>query len=105
MIFNELGIKQSSYNHGFKRGVYLAQMYENGNEFLRGEIEQSSLVMKDKFVKGDEYSIQWWREKAKKRYLKLVEDGKVKPEVLWYLPIIGMSWEEAKQTYIKEVGR
>lgn len=105
MIFNELGIKQSQYNHGFKRGVYLAQMYENGNEFLRSEITDDKLVMKDKFIKGDEYSIQWWREKAKKRYLKLVEDDKVKPEVLWYLPIIGMSWEQAKETFIKEVGR
>jgi hypothetical protein len=105
MIFNELGIKQSQYNHGFKRGVYLAQMYDNGNEFLRNEISEDGLVMKDKFVKGDEYSIQWWREKAKKRYLKLVDDNKVKPEVLWYLPIIGMSWENAKEQYIKEVGR
>jgi len=37
MIFRELGIKQSHYQHGFKRGVYFAQMYENGNEFLRSE--------------------------------------------------------------------
>jgi len=105
MMFNELGIKQSSYNHGFKRGVYLAQMYENGNEFLRGEIDESSLIMKDKFEKGDEYSIQWWREKAKRRYMKLVEESKLKPEVLWYLPIIGAKWEDAKEMYLKDVGR
>jgi len=105
MMFNELGIKQSSYNHGFKRGVYLAQMYENGNEFLRGEIDESSLIMKDKFEKGDEYSIQWWREKAKRRYMKLVEESKLKPEVLWYLPIIGTKWEDAKEMYLKDVGR
>jgi hypothetical protein len=104
-MFNELGIKQSSYNHGFKRGVYLAQMYENGNEFLRGEIDESSLIMKDKFEKGDEYSIQWWREKAKRRYMKLVEESKLKPEVLWYLPIIGTKWEDAKEMYLKDVGR
>jgi hypothetical protein len=105
MIFNELGIKQSQYNHGFKRGVYLAQMYENGNEFLCNEIDENSLAMKHKFEKGDEYSIQWWREKAKRRYLKLVENSKLKPEVLWYLPIIGMSWEDAKNTFLSDVGR
>ena len=26
--------------NGFKRGVYLAMMYENGPEFLRSEIEE-----------------------------------------------------------------
>jgi hypothetical protein len=105
MIFNELGIKVTQYNHGFHRGVYLAQMYENGNEFLRNEIEESALVMKKKFEEGDEYSVKWWKNKAKKRYSKLFDDGRIKPEVLWYLPIIGMSWGDAKEMYLKDVGR
>ena len=105
MIFNELGIKQSQYNHGFHRGIYLAMMYDNGCEFLRDEICEDKLVMKRKFVEGDEYSITWWKKKAKKRYVKLIEDDKIKPEVLWYVPIIGMTWEEAKEKYLKDVGR
>lgn len=105
MIFKEVGIKQSEYNHGFKRGVYLAMMYLNGNEFLRGEIEEDELNMKKKFEEGDEYSIKWWKKKAKKRYIKLLEQDRIKPEVLFYEPIIGMTWEEAKDKYLKEVGR
>ena len=45
-IFKECGIKQSSYHHGFKRGVYLAMMYENGPEFLHSEIEEKDLKRK-----------------------------------------------------------
>lgn len=105
MIFKEIGIKSKDYNHGFKRGVYFAQMYENGNEFLCGKISESELKMKDKFTDGDEYTIKWWKPKAERRYLKLIEDDKIKPEVLFYKDIIGMSWEDAKLKYLSEVGR
>ena len=39
-VFKHCGIKGSTYDHGFKRGVYLAMMYDNGCEFLRGEIKK-----------------------------------------------------------------
>ncbi len=105
MIFKELGLKGSHYQHGFKRGVYFAQMYENGNEFLRNEIAEDQLIMKDKFVDSDEYTMKWWKPKAMKRYEKLHEEGRIKPESLFYLDIIGMSWEDCKEKYLKEVGR
>src|SRR6056300_532660 len=105
MIFRELGIKQSHYQHGFKRGVYFAQMYDNGNEFLRNEIDESQLKLKKKFGDGDEYTMNWWKPKAIRRYEKLFDEGRIKPEPLFYLDIIGMSWEDAKKKYLKEVGR
>ena len=105
MIFKEVGIKASHYQHGFKRGVYFAQMSENGNEFLRNEITEDQLIMKDKFVDSDEYTMNWWKPKAIKRYEKLHEEGRIKPESLFYLDIIGMSWEDCKEKYLKEVGR
>ena len=105
MIFKELGIKQSEYQHGFKRGVYFAQMYDNGNEFLRNEIDESKLKLKKKFEDGDEYTMNWWKPKAIRRYAKLFDEGRIKPEPLFYLDIIGMSWEDAKKKYLKEVGR
>ena len=105
MIFKEVGIKASHYQHGFKRGVYFAQMYENSNEFLRNEITEDQLIMKDKFVDSDEYTMKWWKPKAIKRYEKLHEEGRIKPESLFYLDIIGMSWEDCKEKYLKEVGR
>ena len=104
-IFKECGIKQSTYHHGFKRGVYLAMMYENGPEFLRDEIGEDELKMKQKFVDGVDYISKWWKKKAIKRYTKLHSEGRIKPENLFYLDGIGMNWDKMKQTYLKEVGR
>ena len=104
-IFKECGIKQSQYHHGFKRGVYLAMMYENGPEFLRSEIEESELKIKKKFEDGIDYINNWWKRQAIKRYSKLHDNNKLKPDHLYYIDAIGMSWEEYKNKYLKEVGR
>ena len=104
-IFKECGIKQSEYHHGFRRGVYLAMMYENGNEFLRSEIDESELVMKKKFEDDVEYINNWWKKKAIKRYTKLYEQSKLKPEHLFYVDGIDTSWDEFKQKRLNEVGR
>ena len=104
-IFKELGIKGNAYDHGFQRGVYFAQMYENGNEFLCSKIEEKDLILKEKFAKGNAYTVKWWKDKAIKRYEKLFEEGKIKPEVLFYVNAIGMTWEQMKDNYLKEVGR
>ena len=104
-VFKEIGVKASLYNHGFKRGVYFAQMYENGNDFLCSKITEDKLIMKPKFEQGDEYTIKWWKDKAIKRYTTLYNDGRLKPEKLFYADIIGMTWEECKEKYLKEVGR
>lgn len=104
-IFKECNIKNDSYHHGFKRGVYFAMMYENGNEFLCGKIDEDKLVMKQKFVEGDEYTIRWWKEKAKRRYEKLHSENKIKPDKLFYADAIGITWEQMKEKYLNEVGR
>ena len=104
-IFKECGIKQSAYHHGFARGVYLAMMYDNGQAFLRDEIEESELVMKKKFVDGIPYINNWWKKKAIKRYTKLHTEGRLKPEHLFYIQGIGMSWVDFKAKYFSEIGR
>ncbi len=104
-IYKELGIKSDAYDHGFQRGVYFAQMYENGNEFLCDKISEDELVLKDKFKNGIQYTMDWWKKKAKNRYIKLYDEGKIKPEVLFYVDAIGISWEKMKELYLSEVGR
>ena len=104
-IFKECGIKATEYHHGFKRGVYLAMMYENGPEFLRSDIEESELVMKKKFVEGSDYINNWWKRQAIKRYSKLYDAGKLKPDHLFYMDGIGTTWEEFKEQRLSEVGR
>jgi len=104
-IFKECGIKATEYHHGFKRGVYFAMMYENGNEFLRNEITEDKLIIKDKFKQGTEYINKWWKKHAISRYTKLHDEGRIKPEHLFYIDAIGISWEEMKAKYLSEVGR
>lgn len=104
-IFKECGIKPDTYHHGFKRGVYFAMMYENGCEFLSDKITEDKLVMKDKFVEGDDYTIRWWKKQAIKRYTKLHEEGRIKDETLFYADAIGLSWEQMKEKFLADVGR
>jgi hypothetical protein len=104
-IFKECGIKGTEYHHGFKRGVYMAMMYENGCEFLRNEITEEQLILKDKFKQGTEYINKWWKKHAISRYTKLHDEGRIKPEHLFYIDAIGISWEEMKAKYLSEVGR
>jgi len=104
-IFKECGIKNDTYHHGFKRGVYFAPMYENGNQYLCNKIEVKDLVMKPKFVEGDDYTIRWWKDKAIKRYTTLHTENRLKNETLFYSNIIGMQWEDCKTKYLKDIGR
>jgi len=104
-IFRELGIKGDAYHHGFQRGVYYANLYENGNEYLCSKIDENQLVLKKKFMQGIDYTMQWWKPKAINRYLKLHSENKLKPETLFYYDVVGMSWERCKEKYLGEVGR
>jgi len=105
MIFRAVGVKPSTYQHGFKRGIFYADMYENGKEFLRGEIEEKDLKMKQKYIADSDYIMKWWKPKAIKRYSKLHDENRLKPEKLFYGDIVGKTWEETKEMYLSEVGR
>ena len=105
MIYQELGIKRAKYEHGFKRGAYYADIYENGRPFLRNEINEDELVMKEKYKLDYDRIINWWKPKAIRRYEKLHKENRLKPESLFYSDIIGMSWEETKEKYLGDIGR
>jgi hypothetical protein len=105
MIYQELGIKRTKYEHGFKRGAYYADIYENGRPFLRNEINEDELVMKEKYKLDYDRIINWWKPKAIRRYEKLHKENRLKPEQLFYSDIIGMSWEETKEKYLGDIGR
>ena len=98
-------MKAKDYQHGFKRGVYFADIYENGKEFFRSNIEEKDLVMKEKYKLDYDRIINWWKPKAIRRYEKLHSENRLKPEQLFYSDIMDMSWEETKEKYLGEVGR
>ncbi len=93
------------YSIGEENGVYMAMMYENGNDFLCNKITEDQLILKDKFKQGTEYINKWWKKHAISRYTKLHDEGRIKPEHLFYIDAIGISWEEMKAKYLSEVGR
>ena len=105
MIYKELDIKRAKYEHGFKRGVYYGDIYENGKSFLRNEIKEDELVMKEKYELDYDRIIDWWKPKAIRRYEKLHNENRLKPESLFYSDIIGMSWEETREKYLGDIGR
>jgi len=105
LIYKELDIKRAKYEHGFKRGCYFANIYQNGKEFLRSEINEDQLEIRNMFDRDIEYIDSWWKRKAIKRYEKLLEQNKIKPEKLFYSGMINISWEEAKEKYLKDIGR
>ena len=79
--------------------------YENGKEYLQNKIDDSDLVMRPKFAQGSEYINKWWKRKAIKRYTKLFNENRLKPEILYYSDMLGMTWEQAQEKYLSEVGR
>ena len=105
MIFKELGLRASNYDHGFKRGVYYSDIYDNGREFLKGNIDEDELIMKKKYVDDVDYINNWWKPKAIRRYTKLFDEGRLKPEKLFYADVVGKSWKQTKAKYLNEVGR
>jgi len=105
MIFQELKIKTQDYVHGYERGVYYSCFYENTKEFLKNEITEDQLVMKKLFVDDTNVIMNWWKSKAKDRYLKLKSENNLKNDVLYYSPMIDLSYQDAKEKFFKEVGR
>lgn len=105
LLFKTLGIKASDYEHGFKRGVYFAPIYENTREFLRKEVSENDLILSQKLINDVESVMSWWREKAIKRYVNLYENNKLNGDKLYYRKMVQMTWENTKQQYLSEVGR
>lgn len=98
-IFKHLGLNPTDFYHGFHRGVYFCQLYENTREFLRGEITETGLVTKPI------YGVEWWRTKAYNRYSTLCTKNGLNLDATFYNLMVDMTWEQAKATYLKVVGR
>jgi hypothetical protein len=106
IIFRELGISASKYNHGFERGVYYSCFYENTKEFLTKKLtDESQLVLRKRFETDTTGMIDWWRKKAINRYSKLHAENRLKPEILFYNKMIDMDYKKAKSVYLADVGR
>ena len=95
LIFRYLNISEKNYLTEHRRGLYFSNIYENGREFLCGEVTEDELVMNGKFEGDIEGILEWWRPKAIKRYEKLYDEDRVDKDTLFYDeidPNIMKSW-------------
>jgi hypothetical protein len=86
------------------RGIYFTPLYDKTCEFLRGDDDGKDM---SKLFDTDIGSISnlWKMKHAKPRIKQLVKKGKVSTEPLFYDDLIYLTWEEAKNKYLPQVGR
>ena len=119
LMFKEAGINPSDFNHGFERGVYFSEFYENTNEFLRGRCKDDDLKLKPEFsdfseeVEGTkvrcdddiEAIMRWWRPKAIERYQMLLKKSRLKTGKTFYDALSRLDYDTAWQQHKELVGR
>ena len=93
LIFRKLGIKLNDYNNEQEKGVYFSEFYENTKEFLKDEVGEKDLIMKNKIEEGMDYIMKWWIPKAVKRYKKLLKEKNLQTDTLWYEDINSLKVE------------
>ncbi len=103
--YSKLKVPKELIRSEHQRGIYFSPLYNNTNEFLRGEIEETALVKS--FDTSYEALGNLWKEKyASKRIKSLVEQNRVSSETLFYDDLIYMTtFDEVKEKYLSQVGR
>jgi hypothetical protein len=102
--YSKLGIPQELVLTNHQRGIYFCILYTNTCEYLRMEIPEEKLIKR--FDNSVDVLVKLWKEKyAKKRIEAILKDGRYSTDTLFYNDLIGVTWEEAKEKYLKDVGR
>lgn len=102
--YSKLQIPKELIKSEHARGIYFSPLYNNTNEFLRGDITEDKLVKS--FDTSYEYLTNLWKEKyASKRIRSLKEQGRVSSERLFYDDLVHLTWDETKDKYLSQVGR
>jgi hypothetical protein len=102
--YPKLGIPKEITRTDHQRGIYFSPLYNNTNEFLRGEISEDQLVKS--FDTSEEALSNIWKTKyAKGRIRQLQKKNNVSYETLFYDDLVYLTWEETKSKYLTQVGR
>ena len=106
MMYKAAGIKPTDFQHGYRRGIYFSECYENTRDFLCGLVTENELKKLSRYFKRRLNQItDRWREQAIERYENLKKKGELKPEKLTYSKLGQMDFETAKSAFIDDVGR
>ena len=102
--YSKLSIPSNLIKTEHARGIYYTPLYDKTCEFLRGEHDGKD--MKKLFDTSVESLSSIWKTKhAKPRIKQLVKKDKVSHESLFYDDLIYLTWEQAKEKYLPQVGR
>jgi hypothetical protein len=101
-IYSKLKIPATIRETSHQRGIYFAPLYENTNEFLRGETKDLTTY----FDSNIESLTELWKNKyARQRINSLVKNDRISDGQLYYRDLAFMTWNEARDKYLGDVGR
>ena len=102
--YSKLGIPKELIRSEHARGIYYTPLYDKTCEFLRKECTEKDLTKS--FDTSVEHLVDIWKTKhAKPRIKQLVKKGRVSSESLFYDDLTVLTWEQAKDKYLCQVGR
>jgi len=102
--YSKMNIPKNLIRSEHARGIYFSPLYDNSYEFLRKEITEDKLVKS--FDTSYEALTKIWKEKhARGRIGFLKKKDKVSTETLFYDDLIYLTWQEARDKYLPQVGR
>lgn len=102
--YSQLDIPKELIRSEHARGIYYTPLYDKTCEFLRKECEVKDLTKS--FDTSVEHLVDIWKQKhAKPRIKQLAKKNNVSTESLFYDDLIYLTWEQAKEKYLPQVGR
>jgi hypothetical protein len=102
--YSKLKIPKELIKTDHARGIYWSPLFEESVAFLKGEHDGNN--MKKLFDTSVESLSNVWKNKhAKPRIKQLVKKNNVSNSSLFYDDLIFLSWPEAKEKYLPQIGR
>jgi hypothetical protein len=102
--YSQLDIPKELIRSEHARGIYFTPLYDKSCEFLRGDDDGQNMTKL--FDTSVENLVDVWKTKhAKPRIKQLAKKDKVSTESLFYDDLIYLTWEQAKEKYLCQVGR
>jgi len=102
--YSQMSIPKELIRSEHARGIYFTTLYDKSCEFLRGDDDGQNMTKL--FDTSVENLVNVWKTKhAKPRIKQLAKKDKVSTESLFYDDLIYLTWEQAKEKYLPQVGR
>ena len=102
--YSQMNIPKDLIRSEHARGIYFTPLYDKSCEFLRGDDDGQNMTKL--FDTSVENLVNVWKTKhAKPRIKQLAKKDKVSTESLFYDDLIYLTWEQAKEKYLPQVGR